>query len=198
MNLYEDQRTEQNWTSWLTPNRRSSAASSWATQTHCTAAAHRMSWLWRLYCWSEINKKKKSIKRESWWYFEGFFHNIIKIKRHNSLTPIEREGGKRCCSLCRKYSKLHEMQILSKQKKNNPQIFHLLLPKNIIKSQIFLGQWLGYIRARFLVNSCHWWSHSCCDFSESCSSWWNCCWAHEVITCLICSSNMWHFLVMST
>lgn len=44
----------------LTPNRCSSAASSWARRTHCSAAAHRTSWLWTPYCWSENKKKQKN------------------------------------------------------------------------------------------------------------------------------------------
>lgn len=33
----------------LTPNQRSSAASSWARRTHCSVDEHRRSWPWRLY-----------------------------------------------------------------------------------------------------------------------------------------------------
>lgn len=43
---------------WLTPNPNSSAAFSSATQTRCSAGAHRRSWLWRLYYWSKTRKKE--------------------------------------------------------------------------------------------------------------------------------------------
>lgn len=67
-------------TSQLTPNQHFSAAASSARQTHCSADAHRTSWLWRLYCWSGNERTKKFYSQQHWLITQGLLKTVYSNK----------------------------------------------------------------------------------------------------------------------